>query len=294
MEDLFDVVVVGVEDPSGLETITEDLSTLSGVGCERVALALRHGEFVVHRAFSAADAHRAAKALQTFGVDVIVRLTEVSMEMAIEPDDEPAIWLEPVLGEAPRPSSERPPTPALAGSQVGGTRSPQHGFPQDVRLELDRSGPPATSTASSVPVPSASPVAPSPDPAALGLVTPSFEAATAPRRVLGRDPVAAVLWGLAAGVLVGIVVAQLALHLGSAHETAASLEAELAQAYASPLAVELGEHRAPEAIRGDLGRLGRRERLRFLLTMVVVGAPLGVLLGRWRRREHAEAGRPSI
>jgi hypothetical protein len=101
------------------------------------------------------------------------------------------------------------------------------------------------------------------------------------RRVFGRDPVAALLFGLAAGLGVAMLLG-LAITRGSGADEIKALEAELEEAYRAPSAVEAGEVRAAAMIRKDLDELYRSMKNRFLLVFVLVGGPLGYAAGRIR------------
>jgi len=92
---------------------------------------------------------------------------------------------------------------------------------------------------------------------------------------LGRDRLAATLFGLTIGVAIGTVVA-FAVPNGRTRLALEQLEHELAEAYAKP---DLAG-RPVVAVQADLAALYLRSRARFLATMFGVALPLGLLLAR--------------
>jgi len=118
-----------------------------------------------------------------------------------------------------------------------------------------------------------------------GFTTQAPLPAESPRLVLDRDPIASMMFGLAIGGAIGLLVARLFFPGSDARQRVFDLELELERSYQSPLDVQIGELRAPAAIELDLVALEDRARMSSLLVMWAVGAPLGVFLGRMRRRE---------
>ena len=101
-----------------------------------------------------------------------------------------------------------------------------------------------------------------------------------PRRLLGRDPVSAMLLGLAIGALVGLVAAYVVVR-ASFKEDVVALESELTESYLKPIEVELGDLRSPDVIESELADLYTASKRRFWVTFVLAGGLLGVALGRF-------------
>jgi hypothetical protein len=99
------------------------------------------------------------------------------------------------------------------------------------------------------------------------------------RRLLGSDPIATLLFGLAIGVAIGMMVA-LAATRGVTRETVLPLEEELAESLSRATEVERGRLRPPATIEADLERTLSQTRRRFFLVWLGVALPVGFVLGR--------------
>lgn len=100
-------------------------------------------------------------------------------------------------------------------------------------------------------------------------------------RLLGRDPVTAMLLGLSIGGVIALVVAYASVR-GSVRDELIELETELSESYTKPIDVEMGELRPPSAIEEDLEDRYAASRRRFLFIFLATGALVGIVLGRLR------------
>jgi hypothetical protein len=183
------------------------------------------------------------------------------------------------VGSAPGGAAQRPATKAglaagptaPAGSTTPTGAAKPAGPEPDAKLELDLS------------------VLERPDSELAGPVGPANASASAsgwnaqpsasPRRLLGSDPIATLLFGLAIGVALGMVVA-LAATRGVTRETILPLEEELAESLSRATEVERGRLRPPATIEADLERTLSQTRRRFFLVWLGVAIPVGFVLGR--------------
>lgn len=102
------------------------------------------------------------------------------------------------------------------------------------------------------------------------------------RPLLGPDRLSAGLFGGAAGLIVGLVVAVF-MHKGAGAEAIVPLEEELAESLANPGGVVAGVVRPEDQITGDLEEAYGDAQRSFILAFVLIGAPLGLILGRLNR-----------
>lgn len=100
--------------------------------------------------------------------------------------------------------------------------------------------------------------------------------------LMGPEPVSATIFGLAAGLAVGMFAA-VWLQKGAEQESIVGWEAEMQQALAAPGDVEAGKVRAPSSIESDLEEAYGEIRRTFLLQWLAIGVPIGVVLGRLKR-----------
>jgi hypothetical protein len=100
--------------------------------------------------------------------------------------------------------------------------------------------------------------------------------------IFSADPLANYLFGIAVGLAIGMAIAFMAVRM-SVRADVLALEQELAEAVTQPLQVEIGQLRDPEEIALELDAKYGRSRLYFVLTMLLVGVPTGLGLGRIRR-----------
>jgi hypothetical protein len=224
-------------------------------------------------------------------------------------DAAPAARPEPATKSAKRPASSEEPTSseASAASEEPGVADDDDSGPtpsgRDDEIEVDYpaggtaarslSEPAAAKSSSALAsssahgAPASRTAAPNPAASSAAMTHASMMAMRspapqlAPRRLFGRDPVTATLAGFAAGLTVAIVVA-VAVTRSTIKDEIDTLEAELADVFARPLAVESGELRSPASIKSDLAGLHASARRRFLLVLVFFGGPLGYALARIR------------
>lgn len=263
------------------------------------------------------------------GVAVEVgHLEDLAMDLTLEPE-EPSVWLEPVLTGRPENPSMRTGTeardrpigtvqtpqrtsePLEAAPGGGARRSPGRGdesagigrWGELPRLELDRptASPGGAATGGgAAEVPAGGDAAGRParvkEPARAPLVPRAgLPSGLSPTWQALAERLVHYVWGLTAGVALGIVVAQLGVvELAGVRAQADAWVAELEQAYQAPLQVELGERRAPEAIEGDLRRLGDRVQWRFRLVLLAIGVPFGLGAGRMLEQRTREIPRSSL
>jgi hypothetical protein len=103
-----------------------------------------------------------------------------------------------------------------------------------------------------------------------------------PRPLLGPDRTTAALFGLVVGLGVSLFVT-VSMHKGIEDEELRPLEEELQESLKSPGRVSAGEVRTAAAIEGDLEEAYGDLRQSFLLKFLLIGVPLGFLLGRGNR-----------
>jgi hypothetical protein len=103
------------------------------------------------------------------------------------------------------------------------------------------------------------------------------------RPLLGPERVSATFFGLAAGLAVGIFAAVL-LQKGVQDENIVEYEAQMQAALVSPEKVAAGELRPGSAIEDDLAEAYDDIRRSFLFAWLAIGVPIGVVLGRLKRR----------
>jgi hypothetical protein len=190
---------------------------------------------------------------------------------------------------SPKPARTRPAgpdtVPKPGGVPPGRTPTTAPGLEPDEKLELDLAavkrpdrselaGPAASASVSTSTNASAS---------ASASFSASYGAGSvaAPRRLLGSDSIATLLFGLAIGAVIGIVVA-LATTRGVTSETLLPLEEELAESLSRALEVERGRLRSPQAIEADIDQALSKTRRRFFLVWLGVAIPLGLVLGRMK------------
>ena len=99
------------------------------------------------------------------------------------------------------------------------------------------------------------------------------------RGLFSRDSVANYMFGVAAGLVIGLVAAFQASRALD-REDIMALEDKLAESYVKPIEVENGELQRPDAIEKDLEAMYGDTRTFFLLTMILSGIPVGLGLGR--------------
>jgi hypothetical protein len=102
------------------------------------------------------------------------------------------------------------------------------------------------------------------------------------RPLMGPEPVSATLFGLVAGLALGLFAAVL-LQKGAENEAIVGFEAEMQQALAAPDDVAAGQVRAANAIEADLDAAYAEVRRSFLLRWLAIGVPIGLVLGRLKR-----------
>jgi hypothetical protein len=192
---------------------------------------------------------------------------------AVKPAAEPA-KARPAAKPQPQP---KPSKPAATPAPATGPLPSRFASPlaqEEPKLELDLDAVRATRPAE--------PVAPAPMPMQSSTSSFGWAGPTGPNRLLGSDPAATWMFALAIGFMLGLVVA-FGVARSHARATVDPLEVELADAYAKPTDVELGELRPPDAIERDrkdaLGGVG----LRFWLVWLGVSVPVAAALAMIKR-----------
>jgi hypothetical protein len=185
----------------------------------------------------------------------------------------PPVTHEPVVEREPAPAARRP-SDALALDFDGEAppRAAVSGTQARVEAASVEAGPSARVSAS--PPARSQPASPR--------AVPSYGRGGASNRLFSPDPIANYLFGVAVGLAIGMVIAFVVVRMWSRGDVLA-LEEELAVSYTKPLQVESGESRTPAAIEDDLEGAYGRSRWFFLLTMIVVGVPVGLGLGHFKR-----------
>ena len=188
------------------------------------------------------------------------------------PKDEPL-----ALDLGPPPSGAALPDPQLGRGPGGALSDPQRGrgpAPPGGALPGPQLG-----TGPALPDPSARPSASGAFAEAPREPAPPEPAPV--RRLFSRDPLANYLFGVAVGLVIGVVAAfQTSRALD--REDIMALEDKLAESYVKPIEVEAGELQRPQDIERDLEAMYGDTRTFFLLTMIFAGIPLGLGLGRIR------------